>query len=156
MATISEQIKVLCIRSNISVAELARRLGKSPQSFNAKLKRESFGFLTLGNLKSGEKRSLSTKEVKQLYNMYPNVMTETEINAVYDKLYSLTPVSSDVKQKHIESIQEKHTFKEQKITEFCPRCGEKLVLRTTKKGENKGNQFWGCSSYPKCRYMKKL
>ncbi len=40
--TISEQIKVLCVRSNISVAELARRLGKSPQTFNAKLKRESF------------------------------------------------------------------------------------------------------------------
>lgn len=37
-----------------------------------KLKRESFGFLTLGNLKSGEKRSLSTKEVKQLYNMAKN------------------------------------------------------------------------------------
>lgn len=40
--TISEQIKILCVRSNISVAELARRLGKSPQAFNAKLKRESF------------------------------------------------------------------------------------------------------------------
>ena len=40
--TISEQIKVLCVRQNISVAELARRLGKSPQSFNSKLKRESF------------------------------------------------------------------------------------------------------------------
>jgi len=40
--TISEQIKVLCVRSNISVAELARRLGHSPQSFSAKMKRESF------------------------------------------------------------------------------------------------------------------
>lgn len=40
--TISEQIKVLCVRSNISMAELARRLGKSPQALNAKLKRESF------------------------------------------------------------------------------------------------------------------
>lgn len=37
-----------------------------------KLKRESFGFLTLGSLKSGEKRSLSIKEVKQLYNMAKN------------------------------------------------------------------------------------
>ena len=37
-----------------------------------KLKRESFGFLTLGNLKSGEKRQLSIKEVKQLYNMAVN------------------------------------------------------------------------------------
>lgn len=37
-----------------------------------KLKRESFGFLTLGNLKSGEKRALSKKEVKILYNMAKN------------------------------------------------------------------------------------
>ena len=42
MVTISEQIKILCVRQNISVAELARRLGKSPQSFNSKMKRESF------------------------------------------------------------------------------------------------------------------
>ena len=34
-----------------------------------KLKREMFGFLTLGNLKSGEKRPLSIKEVKKLYNL---------------------------------------------------------------------------------------
>lgn len=40
--TISEQIKVLCVRSNISVSELARRVGTSPQNFSAKLKRESF------------------------------------------------------------------------------------------------------------------
>ena len=40
--TISEQIKVLCVRQKISLAELARRLGTTPQNFNAKLKRESF------------------------------------------------------------------------------------------------------------------
>ena len=40
--TISEQIKVLCVRSDISVAELARRIGTTPQNFNGKMKRESF------------------------------------------------------------------------------------------------------------------
>lgn len=40
--TISDQIKVLCVRSNISVAELARRLNTSPQAFNSKMKRCSF------------------------------------------------------------------------------------------------------------------
>ena len=40
--TISEQIKVLCTRAGISNAELARRIGVSPQSLSAKLKRESF------------------------------------------------------------------------------------------------------------------
>lgn len=40
--TISEQIKVLCVRCDISVAELARRVGKSPQNMSSKLKRGSF------------------------------------------------------------------------------------------------------------------
>lgn len=39
---ISEQIKVLCVRSNISLAELARRIGILPQSLSGKMKRESF------------------------------------------------------------------------------------------------------------------
>lgn len=40
--TISEQIKVLYIHSNISMAELARSFGKSSHALNAKLKRETF------------------------------------------------------------------------------------------------------------------
>lgn len=40
--TVAEQIKVLCVRSGVSEAELARRLGKSPQSFNSKMRRGSF------------------------------------------------------------------------------------------------------------------
>lgn len=39
----AEQIKVLCVRMGISVSELARRIGYSPQNFNAKLKRGTVG-----------------------------------------------------------------------------------------------------------------
>ncbi len=39
--TTTEQIKVLCVRMGISVAELARLIGQSPQNFSAKLKRET-------------------------------------------------------------------------------------------------------------------
>jgi restriction system protein len=35
---------------------------------------------------------------------------------------------------------------------FCPRCESEMVLRSAGKGNNAGSQFWGCSSYPKCRY----
>ncbi|NVK23737.1 MAG: restriction endonuclease [Gammaproteobacteria bacterium] len=38
----------------------------------------------------------------------------------------------------------------------CPKCGASLVLRTAKKGSNAGNQFWGCSTYPKCRFTKNI
>ena len=37
---------------------------------------------------------------------------------------------------------------------LCPRCGSEMILRTAKKGNYQGNQFWGCSRYPKCRYME--
>ena len=36
----------------------------------------------------------------------------------------------------------------------CPRCGSELVLRTAKRGNNAGNQFYGCSNFPKCRYIQ--
>ena len=39
---------------------------------------------------------------------------------------------------------------------ICPKCGKPLVLRTAKKGENAGSQFWGCSGYPKCWYKEKI
>ena len=39
---LSDKIKILCIRSNISVAELARLTGNTPQNFHGKMKRQSF------------------------------------------------------------------------------------------------------------------
>lgn len=39
---------------------------------------------------------------------------------------------------------------------ICPKCGNKLILRTAKKGNNAGNQFYGCSMFPKCRYIENI
>lgn len=34
----------------------------------------------------------------------------------------------------------------------CPNCGKgELVLRNAKKGKNKGEDFYGCSNFPKCK-----
>lgn len=46
------------------------------------------------------------------------------------------------------------TLEQIKARPQCPRCGSELVLRTAKKGANTGSQFYGCSSFPKCRYTK--
>ena len=35
---------------------------------------------------------------------------------------------------------------------YCPKCESEKVLRTARKGENPGDQFWGCSAYPRCHY----
>lgn len=64
--SISEQIKVLCVRSNISMAELARRIGLSPQSFSARMKRESFTISDLEVIADAVGASFSRKFI--LYN----------------------------------------------------------------------------------------
>lgn len=33
----------------------------------------------------------------------------------------------------------------------CPKCGVPMLQRTASKGANKGQRFWGCQNYPKCR-----
>lgn len=33
----------------------------------------------------------------------------------------------------------------------CPQCASPLRLRTAKRGRRSGQQFWGCSQYPRCR-----
>lgn len=38
----------------------------------------------------------------------------------------------------------------------CPKCGAKMILRTASKGPNADGEFWGCSTYPKCRQTMKV
>lgn len=33
----------------------------------------------------------------------------------------------------------------------CPLCGSTMRVRVAKKGRFRGQQFWGCSSYPRCK-----
>lgn len=42
--TTSDMIRELCDKQNISLAELCRRIGQTPQNFNKKLKRETVSF----------------------------------------------------------------------------------------------------------------
>ncbi|WP_068977507.1 nuclease-related domain-containing protein [Aeromonas sp. EERV15] len=37
--------------------------------------------------------------------------------------------------------------------QHSPKCGNAMVLRTARRGSNKGEQFWGCSGYPTCRQI---
>ena len=38
---------------------------------------------------------------------------------------------------------------------ICPECGAELLLRTARYGEHAGENFYGCSNYPKCKYIQK-
>ena len=38
----------------------------------------------------------------------------------------------------------------------CPKCGADLIIRTATKGANEGKKFYGCSNFPKCRYIENI
>jgi four helix bundle suffix protein len=38
----------------------------------------------------------------------------------------------------------------------CPQCGKPMALRTARKGQRAGSQFWGCSGYPECKGTRPL
>jgi len=46
--------------------------------------------------------------VRDIWDRNPDVLTKEEVTALYEKLYPLTQVSQEVKDKHVERIQEKY------------------------------------------------
>ena len=121
--------------------------------------------------------------IQDLLKYAPKVKLEQNlIDEIYEKLYPYTQVSEEIKNQHIENIkkpqenQKTNSFdmvenvqsiKEEQAVgveaanssldvseDICPRCGGKLVKRVAKTGKYAGNNFMGCTNYPKCRYIK--
>lgn len=43
-----------------------------------------------------------------------------------------------------------------RLTPVCPTCAAPMVRRTASKGTRAGQDFWGCSTYPRCRGTRAL
>lgn len=89
--------------------------------------------------------------LRRIWNENPDVLTDAQIQEIYDKLFPLTNVSKEHRQKHIADISNRFNN-----TEICPVCGGHLVQRIAKKGTNAGKHFYGCSNYPRCHYTKNI
>ena len=114
--------------------------------------------------------------VNLIWGRSHDALTPEQIQAIYDQLYPYSQVDAATKEKHIADIAQTVRPEAPKPVEpaapvpeeqvpvaasepaetplRCPRCGSELVLRTAKKGNNAGNQFYGCNNFPKCRYIQ--
>ncbi len=45
------------------------------------------------------------------------------------------------------------SYQEKASSTICPACGAEMILRTAKRGAHAGEQFWGCTNYPRCRQI---
>lgn len=69
----------------------------------------------------------------------------------------LAKMIKNAKSSHLSRSQIETPFQPlvENITEIlCPSCGNIMIKRIAKKGQNKGNEFWGCSKYPKCHGVR--
>lgn len=94
------------------------------------------------------KRNQMASIISRCYDYYPKTISEVEVQRLYKRLSAFTNIDNVKKEQHKQDVYDKsHGL-------ICPECGGKLVLRTARTGRNAGNQFYGCSNYPKCKYTK--
>ena len=80
------------------------------------------------------------KKLRIMLKQSTAIYSHEEIQTMAAKLRELTNRTAAEKQQHIDDINTK-----------CPFCGSELVMRNGKYG-----QFWGCSTYPKCRFTRQI
>lgn len=140
-----------------------------------------FSFIVFSNRCTIKKMNIENQEIKviqrerlyanirDIYDSQIDILSEDDIEKIYLLLKPLTNVDEAVKQSHIDNINKKYNKDIQSKTNLniqntadntenhiCPKCGNKLVIRTSKKGKNVGNQFYGCSDFPNCWYTEKI
>jgi len=87
------------------------------------------------------------------------LLTEPEVQEVIQQIADgrLNP-SLKTSREHAKHVREivaaKNEPEAAPASKSCPKCGNPMVLRTSKKGPQAGNQFWGCSTFPKCRAIE--
>ena len=122
--------------------------------------------------------------VSHLWNYFSDVISEADVESIYNLLYRLTNVSEALKQAHINNIYKNKStaysnppqyyhYQQPQYNNYqnqvpqnsntvqntaprCQRCGSPLVIHTVKEGYNTGKQFYGCSKYPQCKYTQNL
>ena len=102
---------------------------------NATLKTESTTLVGyIGNIRKRYKEQ--TKEIFSL----------EEMNSIYATLLEYKNNPPVTNKEHVQEIKQ---MKSNIQNNICPRCGKPLLLRQGKHGE-----FYACSGYPKCRFIK--
>ena len=91
------------------------------------------------------KRDQALRAITRIANR--QVLSPADIDAIYQRLFPQTQLTAQEKESHRQRVAD---IAEGRI---CPYCGSPLVLRMAK---NTGNQFFGCSKFPACRYTSNI
>lgn len=83
-----------------------------------------------------------------------HVFGETEVDTMLHTLQTgrLAPTFAT----HREHVQNLKRRSDPAAERQCPKCGSSMLIRTMRSREKAGQQFWGCSGFPKCRTIQSI
>ena len=79
-----------------------------------------------------------------------NVFSESKLKIFEQKIYQLQDLNISTKN-HVANLKSRYSS-----DSICPKCGDILRQRQAKRGKFAGKYFYGCSNFPKCRYIKNI
>ncbi|WP_248806069.1 nuclease-related domain-containing protein [Pseudomonas sp. MWU13-2100] len=92
--------------------------------------------------------------IRYIKSFQQRVFTEAEVDGLMQALQTSRRTPSLAT--HREHVQNLKRRSDPTAERKCPKCGSALVIRTVNSGPKAGQQFWGCSTFPKCRVMQGL
>lgn len=95
---------------------------------------------------------IQMKHLKKHILLYGNRCLFPEEVSQYYKVIAASEINDkDAAKQHVENIHNKIAYENSELSQgLCPKCDGKLILRNGKYGA-----FYGCSNYPRCRYVHK-
>jgi len=130
------------------------------------------------NLTTGKHKVINRQDVYPVVFAMAGqqLFSDEMIEDIFQRLYPLTQSTQDVRAAHINAIHHRHdahmglpaptpvVINNQVVRvqntivtdpfnriQCCNICGAEMTLQVVSCGEQRGNRFWGCSTYPKCR-----
>ncbi|MCU1717734.1 nuclease-related domain-containing protein [Pseudomonas sp. 5P_3.1_Bac2] len=92
--------------------------------------------------------------IRYIQSFQQPVFSDTEVSAMLQALQ--TGRRAPTLATHREHVLNLKRRRDPTAERQCPKCGSELLIRTVKSGAKAGQQFWGCSAFPKCRTMQSL
>lgn len=92
--------------------------------------------------------------IRYIKSFQQAVFSDTEVDAMLHTLQ--TGRRAPTLATHREHLQNLKRRSDPTAEWQCPKCGSVLLIRTVKSGPKAGQQFWGCSAFPKYRTMQSL
>ena len=88
--------------------------------------------------------------VKYIRSFSIPIIKDEQVNEIVNALQEWqASLSRDQIAHHVDNLHKRHTgVSRTNAAPRCPRCGAPMTLRTRK---SDGQQFYGCTSYPKCK-----